>query len=536
MLTSTCRTARRYARFALPLALLLVSSADAQKQQRMFSDEYYATQPAARQAATQTLGFASDADAIAALDLAPADVVSISFNGSDPSSYAVFSGPADEFPTEGDDFLVLGSGAVDNYLMPGQFVSTTIGGINGPSGRDMAQMSITLNVPDGAQTLRFDLKFLSEEYPIFVGSQYNDYLLVELGTSTFTLNPIVAPNNVAFDTNGDLISINTTGATSVNGSNAPQTAFANAPDGDSNGGATVLLTQTVEIPDDAETITLIVSVGDQGDDALDSAVFLDNFAFSNLDGGPVVTPACPGTLYFSDFDVDNPEFVELTNFGAAEAPLSGCTFAAFNPFTERVNYAQTLAGALASGASVQVPLPANTLPAGPGAFALVDAATVPSGTYVLDVLGEVKAAVVYLNENTIFGSVPTPPPPTATARQAAPDAGPSFAEVLGQFQAQVPAGAPVAARAGAPDAVALQGVHPNPARGAFHVSFGLPEAADVRLTVYDVLGREVAVVAEGARDGGWHSVPVEASLAAGTYVVRLQAGGAVATRMVTVVQ
>ena len=45
-------------------------------------------------------------------------------------------------------------------------------------------------------------------------------------------------------------------------------------------------------------------------------------------------------------------------------------------------------------------------------------------------------------------------------------------------------------------------VQPNPASGPVRFAFSTDSAADVRLAVYDVLGRELAVLAEGFREGG----------------------------------
>ncbi len=95
--------------------------------------------------------------------------------------------------------------------------------------------------------------------------------------------------------------------------------------------------------------------------------------------------------------------------------------------------------------------------------------------------------------------------------------------------------AAVASRAN-PD-FALSSVYPNPMRDAATVAFALPEADAVRLVVYDVLGREVAVLADGVLDAGEHEVRFDgADLPSGVYVVRLNAGGQVQTQRVTVVR
>ena len=50
----------------------------------------------------------------------------------------------------------------------------------------------------------------------------------------------------------------------------------------------------------------------------------------------------------------------------------------------------------------------------------------------------------------------------------------------------------------------------------------LEERVHVRLVVYDVLGRQINVLAEGTREAGTHEVVFEASrLPSGTYLVQL---------------
>ncbi len=54
--------------------------------------------------------------------------------------------------------------------------------------------------------------------------------------------------------------------------------------------------------------------------------------------------------------------------------------------------------------------------------------------------------------------------------------------------------------------------------------FLLDRPADVRLSVYDVLGREVAHLADGVLDAGRHEVVFDASaLPSGTYLIRMTA-------------
>ena len=79
--------------------------------------------------------------------------------------------------------------------------------------------------------------------------------------------------------------------------------------------------------------------------------------------------------------------------------------------------------------------------------------------------------------------------------------------------------------AGTPKAFALDGVYPNPFSREATVAFDLPEAADVRLELYDTLGRRVAVAAEERMDAGsGRRLQVDArGLASGVYLYRLRA-------------
>ena len=80
-------------------------------------------------------------------------------------------------------------------------------------------------------------------------------------------------------------------------------------------------------------------------------------------------------------------------------------------------------------------------------------------------------------------------------------------------------------------------VSPNPVRNRATLRFRLPEAGPVRLALVDALGRTVAVVTEGGRGAGDHTVAVDTSrLPAGVYVARLDAGAQTITKRLTVVR
>ncbi|MEM6783471.1 MAG: T9SS type A sorting domain-containing protein, partial [Bacteroidota bacterium] len=99
---------------------------------------------------------------------------------------------------------------------------------------------------------------------------------------------------------------------------------------------------------------------------------------------------------------------------------------------------------------------------------------------------------------------------------------------------------PVAASAGeevpgTPSEVVLGTPYPNPTQDAVTVPLVLAEPAEVRVMVYDLLGREVAVLADGAQAAGTHVLVIETAVwPAGAYLIRATVDGATETRRVTV--
>jgi hypothetical protein len=82
-----------------------------------------------------------------------------------------------------------------------------------------------------------------------------------------------------------------------------------------------------------------------------------------------------------------------------------------------------------------------------------------------------------------------------------------------------------------PDAFALLPAYPNPFNPSTQVGFALPDRALVHLTVHDLHGRLVAVlVSQQMEPGSYRTAWNAAGESSGVYVVRLQAGGFVATQ------
>jgi hypothetical protein len=81
---------------------------------------------------------------------------------------------------------------------------------------------------------------------------------------------------------------------------------------------------------------------------------------------------------------------------------------------------------------------------------------------------------------------------------------------------------------------------PNPFTDAMYISYTLPERGHVRLAAYDVAGRQVAVLADGAQDAGRHDLRWDGhdsagdALPAGGYLLRLEIAGRVTSRKLVI--
>ncbi|NNE45726.1 MAG: T9SS type A sorting domain-containing protein [Rhodothermales bacterium] len=85
------------------------------------------------------------------------------------------------------------------------------------------------------------------------------------------------------------------------------------------------------------------------------------------------------------------------------------------------------------------------------------------------------------------------------------------------------------------DELRALGHFPNPATSGASLRFDLRRAVAVRVTLYDVLGREVKQLAGGFFRAGSHEVRIDASeLTSGVYTYRLVAGRGTATRALIV--
>jgi hypothetical protein len=88
-----------------------------------------------------------------------------------------------------------------------------------------------------------------------------------------------------------------------------------------------------------------------------------------------------------------------------------------------------------------------------------------------------------------------------------------------------------------PQAVTLEQNYPNPFNPATTIRFSLPDARQVHLRVFDMLGRHITTLAEGVLQAGQHEVEFDAdNLSSGLYLYRLDAGGTSQTRTMMLVK
>jgi hypothetical protein len=163
---------------------------------------------------------------------------------------------------------------------------------------DTIGVTLQIQVPKNVAGFSFDFDFHSSEWPEYACSTFNDEFVAWLQSEAWLGN--VGDLNVAFDTAGNVISVNTpfldrctantpTGCAGTVTGTATCTAGPNELMGtgfynlgtycttpSTGGGATGWLTTTAPVHG-GETITLQLIIWDTGDMSWDSSVLVDNF-------------------------------------------------------------------------------------------------------------------------------------------------------------------------------------------------------------------------------------------------------------------
>ncbi len=202
------------------------------------------------------------------------------------SSAAVVGAPLDGFPTSGADFGLLTSGDPRLADQPNgspsdSFDWGTSNADHGDTARDATVLQIGVNVPAGATCMALDYRFLSEEFPEFVGSPFNDAFIAQVDRSDWTTSgsDIIKPGDFATTADGRPVSVNGVGPIAVFESEAAGTTY---------DAATGRVTTKTPITPGAHAVVL--SIFDQSDGVYDSAVFLDNLRFVTEDAATCRPP------------------------------------------------------------------------------------------------------------------------------------------------------------------------------------------------------------------------------------------------------
>ncbi len=188
------------------------------------------------------------------------------------TSYGVPTGPDCGILTSGDVALADDSNCCTSsgYATP---AGDTYNGAN-----DVAVLAVTVNVPATDNCLLVDVQFLSDEFPEFVGSSYNDAFIAEYDANTWSVaaSTITAPDNFAMDSSGAPLTINSVGAASMTAADATGSTY---------DGATPRL--SIQTPASPGSHVVYFTVFDAYDWSYDSAAFVDNMRTMNWSGtGP----------------------------------------------------------------------------------------------------------------------------------------------------------------------------------------------------------------------------------------------------------
>ena len=195
-----------------------------------------------------------------------------------PSKQAAVSDTAlAGFPTSGGTFGMLSSGDAELADDPNddEGSGTDNGGQGYGEAFDPVTLKIDINVPQGANCVGFDFRFLSEEFPEFVNAGFNDAFVAQLDQLSLAVSgsSINAPGNFAGGA-GDQISVDSSGPSGMADSFAAGTTY--------DGATPRLVART---PVDSGAHSIFLTVFDAGDGILDSAVFLDNLKTSTEEAG-----------------------------------------------------------------------------------------------------------------------------------------------------------------------------------------------------------------------------------------------------------
>jgi hypothetical protein len=341
---------------------------------------------------------------------------------------AVADSPLSDFPRNGGTFAILSSGDA----VKADPAATPIGEDNGSTEstdgpragvNDLTILQLSTTVPEGVNCALFSFRFLTDEEP---GSEaFNDGFIAELDASNWSIqtdpktgiSTIDAPNNIAFDADGNAISVNSPGSASLTETGATGTGLTY--------GTSRL---TAATPIEPGPHSLYLSIFDYGDEIVDSAVFLDDLRFEQR-------PAAECTRGAAD---EVAPVLSVTSPGAgavtADTTPTFSGLAGTQPGDRPSVTVNLYAGSGAAG------VPLQTLTAGvvDGEWSATPA-TLAEGAYTVRATQTDAGGNVGLSDPVTFTvdvPPPPPPPPPPPDPPDAPDSpdepDPGLAPVLGQ--------------------------------------------------------------------------------------------------------
>jgi hypothetical protein len=88
-----------------------------------------------------------------------------------------------------------------------------------------------------------------------------------------------------------------------------------------------------------------------------------------------------------------------------------------------------------------------------------------------------------------------------------------------------------------PDQIQLEPNYPNPFNPITTIRYSVPEATNVQIDVFNVLGQRVQTLVSKQQQAGWHVAQFDGSqLASGMYIYRLRVGQKVLTKKMTLLK
>ena len=88
-----------------------------------------------------------------------------------------------------------------------------------------------------------------------------------------------------------------------------------------------------------------------------------------------------------------------------------------------------------------------------------------------------------------------------------------------------------------PTEFSLEQNFPNPFNPTTTIRFSIPEAVHIKITIFNLLGQEIAVLVDEIRESGSHSVDFNASqLNSGIYIYKIESGSFIQTRKMTLIK